>query len=273
MPRFSANLWYLFQELGLMDRFAAAAEAGFKGVEFHFPYQWPAPELAEKLAQHGLAQVQINAPCGDWDAGDRGIAAVAGREGEFRDGIGTAIDYAKALGCPLVHVMAGVMGDEEGERDGARETFIGNLIFAAGAMEKEGIGVLVEPLNPEDVPGYLIGNTPEACSVINAAGHGNLFLQYDLYHGAMNGEDMLAAIRDNLGVIRHMQVAGVAGRCEPDNAGPGDKSGDQAGGIDYPALFRAIDDLGYGGWIGCEYRPRAGTAEGLGWARPYGIGG
>ena len=131
-------------------------------------------------------------------------------------------------------------------------------------MEKEGIGVLVEPLNPEDVPGYLIGNTLEARSVINAAGHGNLFLQYDLYHGAMNGEDMLAAIRDNLGVIRHMQVAGVPGRHEPD---------DQAGGIDYPALFRAIDDLGYDGWIGCEYRPRAGTAEGLGWAMPYGIGG
>ena len=264
MPRFSANLWYLFQELDLMDRFAAAAEAGFKGVEFHFPYQWPAPGLAEKLARHGLAQVQINAPSGDWDAGDRGIAALPGREGEFRDSIGTAIEYAKALGCPLVHVMAGVMGDEEGERDGARETFIGNLIFAAGAMEKEGIGVLVEPLNPEDVPGYLIGNTLEARSVINAAGHGNLFLQYDLYHGAMNGEDMLAAIRDNLGVIRHMQVAGVPGRHEPD---------DQAGGIDYPALFRAIDDLGYDGWIGCEYRPRAGTAEGLGWAMPYGIGG
>ncbi len=267
MPRFSANLWYLFQELDLMDRFAAAQEAGFKGVEFHFPYQWPAPELAEKLIQHGLAQVQINAPCGDWDAGDRGIAAVAGREGEFRDGIGTAIEYAKALGCPLVHVMAGVVGKEKGERDGARETFIGNLIFAAGAMEKEGIGVLIEPLNSDDVPGYMIGNTPEALSVIAAASHGNLFLQYDLYHGAMNAEDILAVLRDNLGHIRHMQVAGVPGRNEPDD------QDEKVGGIDYPALFQAIDDLGYDGWIGCEYRPRAGTAEGLGWARPYGIGG
>ena len=264
MPRFSANLWYLFQELDLMDRFAAAAEAGFKGVEFHFPYRWPAAELAEKLAQHGLAQVQINAPCGDWDAGDRGIAAVPGRQGEFQDSIVMAIEYAQALGCPLVHVMAGVMGDEEGDRGGGRETFIGNLIFAAGAMEKEGIGVLVEPLNPKDVPGYLIGNTAEALSVINAAGHRNLFLQYDMYHAAMNGEDVLAGVRDNLGLIRHMQVAGVPGRREP--------GGKEGGGIDYPALFRAMDDLGYNGWVGCEYRPRAGTVEGLGWARPYGIG-
>ena len=131
-------------------------------------------------------------------------------------------------------------------------------------MEKEGIGVLVEPLNPNDVPGYLIGNTAEALSVINAAGHRNLFLQYDMYHAAMNGKDVLAGVRDNLGLIRHMQGAGVPGRREP--------GGKEGGGIDYPALFRAMDDLGYNGWIGCEYRPRAGTVEGLGWARPYGIG-
>jgi len=271
MPRFSANLWYLFQELDLMDRFAAAAAVGFKAVEFHFPYRWPAPELAGKLTQYGLEQVQINAPPGDWDSGERGIAALPGREGEFQDSIGKAIDYARALGCPLVHVMAGVVSGEGG-RERAMETFIDNLNFAADALEKEGVGVLIEALNPHDVPGYLIANTPEALAALEAAGHENLFLQYDLYHGAINGDDLLAAIRDNLGVIRHMQVAGVPGRHEPDNAGPDDKSGGKSGGIDYPDVFRAIDDLGYGGWIGCEYRPRGDTVAGLGWARPYGIG-
>ncbi|MDA1091179.1 MAG: TIM barrel protein [Proteobacteria bacterium] len=263
MPKFSANLWYLFQDLEMMDRIDAAAAVGFRGVEYNFPYQWPASELAERLAEHGLQQVQINAPPGDWDLGDRGLAGLPGREEEFRDSIEQAIGYAKALNCPLVHVMAGVVADGAGV-DAAMETLADNLNSAAAACEKEGIGVLVEALNPTDVPGYLIGDTAKALSVIGAAGHNNLFLQYDLYHGAINGDDLLATISDNLGRIRHIQVAGVPGRGEPD--------GQEGGGIDYPALFNAIDGLGYAGWIGCEYRPRAGTVEGLGWAREYGIG-
>ena len=183
-----------------------------------------------------------------------------GQEEEFRDSIGLAIDYALALGCPLVHVMAGVLPGDLG-RERAMETFADNLYFTATACAEEGIGVLIEPLNAEDVPGYLIGHTVQAKSVIDVVRHDNLFLQYDLYHGAMNGEDLLAAIEENLDRIRHMQVAGATGRHEP-------KDGD----IDYGALIEAIDGLGYGGWIGCEYRPRAGTVEGLGWAAAYGIG-
>lgn len=156
--------------------------------------------------------------------------------------------------------MAGVLPGDLG-RERAMETFADNLYFTATACAEEGIGVLIESLNAEDVPGYLIGHTVQAKSVIDVVGHDNLFLQYDLYHGAMNGEDLLAAIEENLDRIRHMQVAGATGRHEP-------KDGD----IDYGALIEAIDGLGYGGWIGCEYRPRAGTVEGLGWAAAYGIG-
>jgi len=245
----------------MMDRFEAAARAGFKGVEFHFPYQWPAAQLAERLHDHGLKQVQINAPPGDWDGGDRGLAAMPGRVGEFRDSIGQAIEYADALDCGLIHVMAGVPG-EPTDREKAREILTENLILAAELCDEKGIKVLIEALNPQDVPGYMIANTMEARTVIDDAGHGNLFLQYDLYHAAMNGEDLLAGVADNLDVIGHIQVAGVPGRHEPD--GKCD--------IDCRALFDAIDGLGYDGWIGCEYKPRAGTVEGLGWAKDYGIG-
>jgi len=255
MPKFSANLWYLFPELDLMDRFEAANSAGFKGVEFHFPYQWPVAELAQKLSQHELMQVQINAPPGDWDAGERGLAALPGREGEFRESVATAIAYAKALNCSLVHVMAGVFPDLSSKQQ-AMDTFVENLHFAATACAEEGICVLIEPLNPIDVPGYMIGDTLEARAVIDSVGHANLFLQYDLYHAAMNSENMQAAICDNLDVIGHMQVAGVPGRHEPDSRCD----------LDYVSLFKAIDDMGYDGWIGCEYNPRAGTLEGLAWA-------
>jgi hydroxypyruvate isomerase len=252
MPNFSANLWYLFQEWDMMERFAVAARAGFRAVEFHFPYQWAAAELSGRLTEHGLEQVLINAPAGDWDAGERGLAGLPGRQGEFADSIGLAIDYARALACPRIHVMAGLAGDDAGR---ARDTLAENLSFAAGECARHGIAVLIEALNPTDVPGYLIADTAEALSVLECAGHGNLYLQYDLYHAAMNGEDMASVVRDNLDVIGHMQVAGVPGRHEPD----------EQAAIDYAALFRAIDDMGYAGWIGCEYSPRTTTLEGLGW--------
>ena len=247
----------------MLDRFEAAAKAGFKGVEFHFPYEWPAQELARRLEEQDLKLVQINAPPGDWEAGERGLAALSGREQDFRDSIARAIDYAGQLGCGLIHVMAGVVPDDPG-RERAMETYGENLYFAATASGEENIKVLIEALNPRDVPGYMIGHAVQARSVIDVVGHENLYLQYDLYHGAMTGEDLQETIRENLDIIRHMQVAGVPGRHEPDADIPG-------GDIDYPALFDVIDELGYGGWIGCEYRPRTTTLEGLGWAQPYGI--
>ncbi|MGH6660655.1 MAG: 2-oxo-tetronate isomerase [Rhodospirillales bacterium] len=260
MPRFAANLWFLFQELPMLERFGAAAEAGFKGVEMQFPYQWPQRELAQRLAEHGLAQVLINAPPGDRDKGERGIAALPGREREFRDSIALALDYAGALGCKNLHVMAGIP-DKTTPRERSLATFADNLLFAAETCGRGGVRVLIEALNPADAPGYLIGTAAKARAVIERVGHDNLYLQYDLYHGAMTGDDLLATVRDNLDVIGHMQVAGVPGRHEP-----------VGGAIDYAALFAAIDAAGYEGWIGCEYRPKAGTREGLSWARAYGIG-
>ncbi len=264
MPRFAANLWYLFQEVDLMDRFGAAAKAGFKAVEIQFPYQWRGADLPARLDAFGLRIVLINAPPGDWEAGERGLAALPGREEEFRDSIGQAIDYGRTLNCPAVHVMAGVLADDS-DRQRAMETYVENLAFAATRSSEEGIKVLIEALNPLDAPGYLIGDTAETRSVIDAVGDGNLYMQYDLYHGAMNGEDLIETIGANLDVIGHMQVAGVPGRHEPDLPSGG-------GNIDYGGVFEAIDGLGYTGWIGCEYRPRAGTVEGLGWAAAYGIG-
>lgn len=260
MPRFAANLWFLFQELPMLERFGAAAEAGFRGVEMQFPYQWPQRDLAARLAEHGLAQVLINAPPGDRDKGERGIAALPGREREFRDSIALALDYAGALGCRNLHVMAGIP-DKTTPQERALATFAGNLLFAAETCRRSGVRMLIEALNPADAPGYLIGTAAAARAVIERVGHDNLYLQYDLYHGAMTGDDLMATMSDNLDVIGHMQVAGVPGRHEP-----------VGGAVDWPALFAAIDDCGYEGWIGCEYRPKAGTREGLGWARAYGIG-
>ena len=260
MPRFAANLWFLFEELPMPERFGAAAEAGFKAVEMQFPYQWPKRDLTARLADHGLEQVLINSPPGDRAKGERGIAALPGREREFRDSIALALDYAGALGCRNLHVMAGVP-DKATPQERALAAFADNLLFAAETCGRAGVRVLVEALNPTDAPGYLIGTAAAARAVIERVGHDNLYLQYDLYHGAMTGDDLLATVRDNLDVIGHMQVAGVPGRHEP-----------AGGSVDWPTLFAAVDAAGYTGWIGCEYRPRAGTRQGLGWAKPYGIG-
>jgi len=263
MPRFAANLWTLFTDLDLPDRFAAAAEAGFGGVEVQFPYAWPAQSLADRLAENGLQQVLINAPAGDYEGGERGLAGLAGREEEFRDQLLLAIDYALAMECPRIHVMAGLVPTDV-DRARAMETFASNLAFAAEACADEGLLVLVEAINRRDVPGYLVGTVAEALKAIETVGRGNLALQYDLYHGAVNGDDLEATVRDNLNVIGHMQVAGFPGRHEPDAL--------SGGGINYPELFAAIDEMGYRGWIGCEYRPRGATLDGFGWAAPYGIG-
>jgi hydroxypyruvate isomerase len=261
MPNFAANLSMIFQEVPFLDRFEAAAAAGFKAVEFLFPYEHPAAELAERLRRHGLKQVLFNLPPGNWAAGERGMAAIPGRELEFAGTVDKAIEYARALGCQQVHAMAGILPAGV-PRQAWDTTYTSNLRAAAGKLAGHGIRLLIEPLNVRDVPGYFLSNTEQARFFIEHVGTDNLFLQMDLYHAQIMGGDLAERTRALRPLIRHFQIAGVPGRHEPD-----------VGEINYPFLFDLIDSLGYDGWIGCEYRPRGKTLDGLGWAKPYGIGG
>lgn len=261
MPRFCANLMFLFQELPFLERFEAAAAAGFKAVEYQFPYATTINDIGARLDAAGLDMVLINAPSGDWPAGERGIAALPGREDEFRASIETALGYATGLRCSRLHVMAGVPASRV-TLETATDLFVRNLAWAARLAAGRGVRVLIEPLNAIDMPGYLLNTAAQAVSIIDRVGDDNLFLQYDLYHGAMSGEDLVATVRANCARIAHMQVAGAPGRNEPDT-----------GDTDFTAAFNVVDAIGYQGWIGCEYRPAAGTLDGLGWLRRYGIGG
>lgn len=257
MPKLAANLSMMFQELPFLDRFAAAAEAGFKAVEFLFPYEHEPNRLGELLQRHGLRLVLFNLPPGDWSKGERGLAALPGREPEFAAGVETALHYARALGCPQVHAMAGnAPATPAGEA-----LYASNLGRAAERLAEAGVRLLIEPINARDMPGYLLTTVEQARAVIERAHHGNLYLQMDLYHAQVMGGDLARRIEANLPLIRHFQIAGVPERHEPDR-----------GEVRYPYLFELMDRLGYEGWVGCEYRPRAGTVAGLGWARPYGIG-
>jgi hydroxypyruvate isomerase len=273
MPRFSANLHYLFTEVPFMQRFEAAAEAGFEAVEFQVPYDFPAADLCTRLRAHGLEMVLFDAPMGDWDRGDRGLAAVPGRETEFRDSLERAVDYGAALDCTTVHVMAGVVR-AGAAYDDARRVYIENLRHAAAFLRGHGLKAVIEPINnkmglvrggpdytTQGMHGYFLNHTVQARRIIEEVGSDNLFLHLDCYHMQMLEGNLAQTIRDNIDLVRHFQVAGVPGRHEPD-----------IGEINYPFLFDLIDELGYAGWIGCEYRPRGNTMEGLGWAAPYGIG-
>lgn len=257
MPRFAANLTMLFTELPFLERFAAAADAGFEAVEFQFPYAFGRRQLGERLRRAGLEQVLFNLPPGDWEAGERGLAALSGREAEFRESVERALPYALELSCPTVHVMAGIVA--EGMRN-ARvvDTYVTNLRYAAERFAEHGITVVVEPLNARDVPGYLLSRQGDARAVIERVGRDNVGLQLDLYHCQIMEGDLATHVREFADITHHMQIAGVPGRHEPD-----------VGEINYEFLFRLIDDLGYRGWIGCEYVPAGGTHEGLGWMRPY----
>ena len=257
MPRLAANLSMMFNEVDFIDRFAAAAEAGFKGVEYLFPYDYDKDDLRAALDEHGLAQVLHNLPAGDWDAGERGIACHPDRVGEFRDGVGRAIDYATTLGCDQVNCLAGVAPSEV-RSETLRETFVSNLAFAAGELESAGITLLIEAINTRDIPGFFLRNTSQALAIIEDVGSENLKLQYDIYHMQIMEGDLTPTIEGNLPMIRHMQLADNPGRNEPGT-----------GEINYPFLFDAIDKMGYDGWIGCEYKPRTTTVEGLQWAAPY----
>ena len=261
MPKFAANLSMLFPELPFLDRFEAAAKAGFKAVEFLFPYEHEARDIRERLDRFGLRQALFNLPPGDWAKGERGVAIFPDRIDEFADGMNKALDYARALGCPQVHAMAGIVPKELLHAEAVR-TYVANLRSAAAKAKTMGIRLLIEPLNSRDMPGYLLATAEQARQMIEQVGSDNLFLQMDLYHAQIMGGDLAERTRAHWPLIRHIQIAGVPGRHEPD-----------VGEINYPYLFDLLDGLGYDGWIGCEYRPRGDTRASLGWARRYGIGG
>jgi len=256
MPKFAANLTMLFNELEFTERFEAAAKAGFKGVEYLFPYAYPKEQLAEKLQGHGLTQVLHNLPAGDWAAGERGIAVLPERVGEFQDGVGKAIAYAQALGCNQLNCLAGIKPAALSE-ERARETLVANLRFAADHLKAAGIRLLVEAINTRDIPGFYVCGTQQTLDLIAATGSDNIFLQYDIYHMQRMEGELAATMQKHLASIAHIQLADNPGRNEPGT-----------GEINYPFLFALLDRLGYTGWIGCEYKPRSTTLEGLGWFTP-----
>jgi hydroxypyruvate isomerase len=260
MPRFSANLSFLFPDLPFLDRFAAAASAGFRAVEFAFAYDHDPADIARQLAAHGLTQALFNLPPGDRTAGDRGLAALPGREGEFRAGLARAVALARATGCKRLHVMAGNY-PEGADRGLGESVYVDNLRRAADALSDDGIALTIEPLNSRENPGYFLTSNAQAIAILDKVDRANARLQLDLYHCQIMEGDLAAHIERLLPRVGHIQIAGNPGRHEPDR-----------GEINYPFLFDLLDELGYDGWVGCEYRPHAGTLAGLGWARRFGIG-
>ena len=258
MPKFAANLTMLFNELEFTERFEAAAKAGFHGVEYLFPYAYPKEQLAETLGRHGLTQVLHNLPAGDWAHGERGIAVLPDRVGEFQDGVGMAIDYAKALGCTQLNCLAGIRPDGVTEEK-VLDTLVGNLRFAADQLKAAGIRLVVEAINTYDIPGFYLCGTQQILDVIAATRSENIFLQYDIYHMQRMEGELGATLEKHLPRIAHIQLADNPGRHEPGT-----------GEINYPFLFRLLDRLGYQGWIGLEYKPLTTTTEGLGWLKAMG---
>jgi len=257
MPRFAANLSMLYPEHDFLDRFAAAARDGFKAVEYLFPYTYAATMLAQRLADHGLQQVLFNAPPGDWDAGERGLACLPGREAEFRDGVLRALDYAAALNCPRVHLMAG-LARAGVDRAALRRTYLANRTWAAQQAAARGVDVLIEPINTRDIPGFYLNRQDEAHAIAAEVDAPNLKVQMDLYHLQIVEGDVAMKLRQYLptGRVGHLQIAGVPMRHEPD-----------LGELNHDYLFSVIDELGFDGWIGCEYRPEGSTSAGLRWLR------
>lgn len=256
MPKFCANLSFLFTEAPFPERFARAAAAGFRGVEYLFPYEHPPQALAGWLEAAGVEQVLFNLPAGDWAAGERGIACLPGREAEFRAGVEQALAYAEALGCRRLHCLAGLRpaGADEAA---VRATYVANLRHAADRLAGIGAQLLIEPINSRvDMPGYWLDTPAKAFELREEIGRPNVAVQYDIYHAQVMAGDLARTIEANLGRIGHFQVADNPGRHEPGS-----------GEINYPYLFDLLDRLGYDGWVGCEYKPKAGTEAGLGWFR------
>ncbi len=255
MPKFAANLTFMFNEVDFLDRFEAASSAGFHSVEYLFPYAYEKAELVERLRAYGLSQVLFNLPPGDFAAGERGIACHPDRVGGFQDGVGTAIDYASALGCRQLNCLAGIL---EGDPNKAHRTLANNLKFAAIKLAAAGIRLNIEPINTIDIPGFFLCRTAQALEVMKEVDSTNLYLQYDIYHMQIMEGDLARTIEKNIGKISHIQLADNPGRHEPGT-----------GEIHYPFLLPLIDKLGYDGYIGCEYRPATSTVAGLDWIQPY----
>jgi 2-dehydrotetronate isomerase len=258
MPRFAANLAYLFTERPLLERFAAAAAAGFTAVELQSPYDHQAADIRREIERHGLTILGINTPPAP--GAETGLAAVPGREQEFAALFGRALDYAVAIGGRTIHCMSGrVPADRTRE---AESVFVANLRRAANLAGEKGLGLLIEPLNHRDRPDYVLHLPEQAAAIIERVGRANVRMQFDFYHVQIEGGDLITRFARHHAIIGHVQVAAVPSRAEPDE-----------GEVNYPAVFQMIDRSGYGGWVGCEYRPRGRTEDGLGWGRAYGLGG
>ncbi len=257
MPRFAANLSMLYPQHDFLARFSAAATDGFKGVEYLFPYDFSAAEIKLRLDDFGLTQALFNAPPGDWGKGERGIASLPGRESEFRSGFQQALEYAAVLGNDRIHVMAGLLPSED-LREKHHAVYLENLAHAAQEAAKAGITVLIEPINTRDMPGFFLNLQDQGQAVCKEVGADNLKVQFDFYHCQIVEGDVTTKLRRDFAGIGHIQIAGVPDRHEPN-----------LGELNYPWLFEEIDRLGYTGWVGCEYRPRGDTSEGLQWLRDW----
>jgi hydroxypyruvate isomerase len=246
----------LFTEVPFMDRFERAARAGFKAVEYMFPYPYPIGQLTEKLEKYNLVQALFNLPAGNWEKGERGVALLPDKVKEFEDGVGIAIGYARALKCTQINCLVGLTPDLPVKI--VRETLVNNLRFAAEALAEANIHLLVESLNTKDIPGFYLSSTMDALSLIRDVNHPNVFYQYDIYHMQVMEGNLTETIRRHVDTIGHIQIADNPGRHEPGT-----------GEINFQNLFRFIDEAGYKGFIGCEYKPLAGTEESLEWIKPY----
>jgi hydroxypyruvate isomerase len=257
MPKLAANLTMLWNELDFLDRFGAAAQAGFSAVEYLFPYPYEKQQLVDRLGQNKLTQALHNLPAGDWAKGDRGVACQPERRGEFRDGVGLAIEYAKALGCPQLNCLVGI-APVGAAADALQSTLVDNLKFAASELSKQNIKLLVEPINTRDIPGFYLCHTKQALELFAEVASPNLYLQYDIYHMQIMEGDLGPTIKANLPRIAHVQIADNPGRNEPGT-----------GEVNHAFLFELLDKEGYQGYVGAEYKPKGKTDEGLGWAKPY----
>jgi hydroxypyruvate isomerase len=255
MPKFCANLSMLFGEHDFLGRFSAAAKAGFAGVEYIGPYAFPKEQVAETLQANNLKQVLFNLPAGNWDGGERGIGCLPDRVSEFQDGVGKAIEYAKALGCTMINCLSGILPSDVTRRTGYT-TLVSNLSFAATALKKENILLIVEPINSYDIPGFFLNRSKEGIEVIDDVGSDNLKLQYDIYHMQRMEGELATTLTRLMPRIGHIQIADNPGRHEPGT-----------GEINYPFILKLIDTLGYDGWVGCEYKPRGKTVDGLSWIK------
>jgi hydroxypyruvate isomerase len=257
VPKFAANLSFLYPELPFLERFAAAAKDGFKAVEYLAPYAETKEIVAATLRQNGLQQALFNVPSGDWAGGERGIACLPDRVEEFRDGVATALDYAAALACPKVNVISGLVAPGA-DLEALERTLVENLRWAAARCAEAGVKLLVEPINTRDIPGFFLTTTKQAERILEKAAHDNLYIQYDVYHMQVMQGDLIPTYQRLKDRIAHVQIADNPGRNEPGT-----------GEINYGFVLAELDRLGYDGWVGCEYKPKAGTSDGLGWMKQY----